>query len=91
MGGSISDRCVQGKSKAGIAWLIYDLELVVEGGQDRYKLTKVDEVFTGFEHALMAITTPTPGDINDFVKRLQEKLDEKMETPPTNKMIERPF
>lgn len=79
------------KSEAGIAWLIYDLELVVEGGQDRYKLTKVDEVFTGFEHALMAITTPTPGDINDFMKRLQEKLDEKMETPPTNKMIERPL
>lgn len=74
------------KSKADIAWLIYDLEMITEGGQDRYKLTKIDEVFTEFEHALISITTPVPGNINDFVKLLQEKLDEQFETPPTNKI-----
>lgn len=79
------------KSKADIAWLIYDLEMITEGGRDRYKLTKIDEVFTEFEHALISITTPVPGNINDFVKLLQEKLDEQFETPPTNKIIERPF
>lgn len=79
------------KSKADIVWLIYDLEMTKEGGQDRYKLTKIDEVFTEFAPALMSITTPVPGNIDDFVKLLQEKLDEQLETPPTNNTIERPF
>jgi hypothetical protein len=79
------------KSKADIVWLIYDLRLIKEGGQDRYKLTKIDEVFTGFEPALSSITTPVPGNIDDFVKSLQEKLDEQLETPPVNKTIENPF
>jgi len=79
------------KSKADIAWLIYDLEIIKDSGQDRYKLSKIDEVFTEFAPALMSITTPVPGNINDFVRLLQEKLDEQLETPPTNKTIERPF
>ncbi len=79
------------KSKADIVWLIYDLEMAKEGDQDRYKLTKLDEVFTEFAPALMSITTPVPGNIDDFVKLLQEKFDEQLETPPTNKTIERPF
>ena len=51
------------KSKAHIAWLIYDLELTKEKGQssERYKLKKVDEVFTEFESSLLSITTPSPG------------------------------
>jgi hypothetical protein len=79
------------KSKADIVWLIYDLELINEGDQNRYKLTKIDEIFTGFEPALLSITTPAPGNVNDFVKLLQEKLDEQLETPPINKTIEKPF
>lgn len=57
----------------------------------RYHLTKVDEVFTEFEPALLSITTPLPGRVEDFIKLLQEKLDEQLETPPTNQTIERPF
>lgn len=79
------------RKKADIVWLIYDLELSKEGGQDRYKLKKIDEVFTEFEPALLSMTTPSPGKINDFTKLLQEKLDEQLETPPTNKTIEKPF
>ncbi|MCE5252345.1 hypothetical protein LLG96_19265 [bacterium] len=79
------------KTKADIVWLIYDLEMAKEGDQDRYILTKIDEVFTEFAPALMSITTPMPGEIDDFVKMLQEKLDEQLETPPTNKTVERPF
>jgi len=79
------------KSKADIIWLIYDLKMVKEDNQDRYKLTKIDEVFTEFSPALMSITTSLPGNVVDFVKLLQEKLDEQLETPPTNKIIERPF
>lgn len=75
------------KNEADIAWLIYDLEL----REGRYYLTKVDEVFTEFEPALLSITTPLPGRVEDFIKLLQEKLDEQLETPPTNQTIERPF
>ncbi len=81
------------KSDADIAWLIYDLEMTKEKGQKsgRYALKKVDEVFTKFEPALLSITTPSPGKVEDFIKLLQEKLDEQLETPPVNKAIERPF
>jgi hypothetical protein len=67
------------------------LKKVKENGQERHKLVKVDEVFTEFQPALLSITTPVPGKINDFLKILQEKLDEQLETPPVNKTIERPF
>lgn len=81
------------KSDADIAWLIYDLELIKEGGQEpgRYSLKKVEEIFTEFEPALLSITTPLPGKVEDFIKLLQEKLDEQLESPPNNKTIERPF
>ena len=79
------------KADADIAWLIYDLQLFKESGQERYKLTKIDEVFTEFEPALRSITTPVPGKIDDLVKLLQEKLDEQLENPPVNKTIDRPF
>lgn len=81
------------KDEADIAWLIYDLKLHAEEGHGpgQYYLTKVDEVFTEFEPALLSITTPLPGRMEDFIKLLQEKLDEQLETPPTNQTIERPF
>jgi len=79
------------KEKAEIAWLIYDLELMEDCGQKRYSLKKIDEVFTEFEPALLSITTPLPGKIGDFIRLLQEKLDEQLETPPNNKTIEEAF
>ena len=81
------------KSKADIAWLIYDLELIKEKSHssEKYTLKKVDEVFTEFEPALLSITIPSPGNIEDFIKLLQEKLDDQIETPPITKTIEKPF
>jgi hypothetical protein len=81
------------KRDADIAWLIYDLKLLKEKNREpgKYYLKKVDEVFTKFESALLTITTPSPSKIEDFIKLLQGKLDEQLETPPTNKTIERPF
>jgi len=29
--------------------------------------------------------------MDDFMKLLQERLDEQLETPPTNKTVEKPF
>jgi hypothetical protein len=79
------------KAKAEIVWLIYDLVEEKVDGHIRYTLKKVDEVFTEFEPALISITTSSPGNIEDFLKLLQEKLDEQLETPPNNKTIEKPF
>ncbi|MFA5353881.1 MAG: NotI family restriction endonuclease [Thermodesulfovibrionales bacterium] len=81
------------KSNADIAWLIYDLELTQEKGLEssRYSLKKVDEVFTGFEPALLSLTKPSPGKVEDFIRLLQGKLDDQIETPPVNRTIERPF
>lgn len=80
-------------SNADIAWLIYDLELIKKKGQEpeRYSLKKVDEVFTEFEPSLLSITKASPGNVTDFMKQLQEKLDDHLEIPPVNKTIERPF
>ncbi len=76
-----------------IAWLIYDLQLAPakEDEPSRFTLQKIDEVFTEFEPALLAITTPAPGKVEDFLNLLQGKLDEQLETPPVNKTIEKPF
>lgn len=81
------------KDDAEIAWLVYDLQLHAEAGDapDRYYLSKVDEIYTEFEPALLSITTPHPGEIGDFIGLLQEKLDEQLETPPTNQTIESLF
>lgn len=81
------------KSDADIAWLIYDLELKKGTGKrsNGYTLKKVDEIFTEFESSLLSITTASPGKLGDFIKLLQEKLDEQLETPPINRTIEKPF
>jgi len=81
------------KDQADIAWLVYDLKIHADDNHKpgRYYLTKVDEIFTDFESALLSITTPLPGQIGDFIKLLQEKLDEHLENPPTNQTMEKPF
>lgn len=81
------------KAEADIAWLVYDLERVKEQGRrpERFSLKKVDEIFTQFQPSLISITTATPGKVENFIRLLQEKLDEKLESPPINESIERPF
>lgn len=76
-------------SKADIAWFIYDL--ILNPQTKRYELCKVDTVYTSFEDALRQISTTKAGPIHDFLNHLQSKPDEKLESEPTNKTIERPF
>lgn len=68
------------KEKADIAWFLYDL--VLDKSAKKYNLTLVDTVYTEFEPALQKITTPEPGNINDFISLLQDKLDERLEGNP---------
>ncbi|MBI3793255.1 MAG: hypothetical protein HY280_00830 [Nitrospinae bacterium] len=81
------------QSKADMAWFIYDLELKEDKntGAPKYRLKVVDEIYTEFTSSLFSITTPLQGNVGDFVKLLQEKLDDKLENPPINKTIENPF
>jgi hypothetical protein len=72
------------QNKAEMAWLLYDL--VPQG--DSFTLKKVDTIYTKFFSALSAITTSKPGDVNDFIKVLQDKLDQQLETPPQNQTLD---
>lgn len=77
------------KSEAEVAWLVFDL--VPNKTASRYTLKRTKVVYTKFTEALNTITRPKVGNIQDFMKLLQEKVDEKLESPPINKTIENPF
>jgi len=76
------------KQSADVAWLIYDLTL--DTTQNRYLLTRQTTVYTTFSESLDQITRPDVGDPEDFLKHLQEKLNEKLEngTPPDTQTME---
>lgn len=77
------------KSKAEVAWLVYDL--VADDAGSKYLLSKTKTIYTKFSSALNIITRPQVGRVEDFMSLLQAKVDEKLETPPINKTIETPF
>lgn len=66
--------------QADIAWFLYDL--LPDHTTQTFRLTWVDTIYTDFESALQIITTPQPGDMADFIKILQGKLDEHLENNP---------
>ncbi len=68
--------------EANLAWLVY--ALVLDEQQNVFNLNLEEIVYTKFKPALDKITTPTPGNMLDFVDTLQNKLNEKLEhsTPP---------
>ncbi len=78
------------KSEADIAWLIYQLNPPTRDGM-HYELCLERTVYTRFEPALLQITRSRPGKMGDFIKILQTKVDEKLETPPTHHTIANPF
>ena len=76
------------KEDADMSWLIYDL---VDRESQAFELQKIETVYTKFSDALNTITRPKVGNIENFMKMLQSKVDEKLENPPDNKTIESPF
>lgn len=62
---------------ADIVWLVYDL--VYDAEQDTYHLQLIERVFTQFKPSLDQIITPNVGHVEDFVARLQDKLEEKLD------------
>jgi len=78
------------KAEADIAWLVYDLKLSSKPGE-HHQLFLERTVYTKFEPALFQITRSRPGRMEDFVRELQTKVDEKLENPPTNRVLDSPF
>ena len=67
-------------SSAEMVWLVYNLEFDPE--QNRFMLSHHRSIYSPFQLTISRITVPEPGSIDDFLKRLQEKLDEKLESSP---------
>jgi hypothetical protein len=65
------------RSKADIAWFLYELEYNKD--QNHNNLVLNDIIYTEFEPALFRITTPEPGDVSDFIAILQSRLDEHLD------------
>ena len=68
--------------KAEMAWLVYDL--IPDRATHTNRLVRTRIVYTSFEAALVTITKSEPGNIDEFIAVLQDKLDEKLEdnNPP---------
>jgi hypothetical protein len=69
-----------GVSEAELAWLIYDL--TINPGTGAYALKKWRTVYTKFDESLSQITRSDPGDVEQFMAQLQERVNEKLECPP---------
>ena len=76
-------------SEAELAWLVYDLEQSFD--KTRYVLKRKKLIYTKFIDSLNAITRPRVGAIEKFMNLLQEKVDEKLESPPVNDTVDNPF
>lgn len=76
------------KTQADIAWNVYDLEL--ENEQKQRTLTRKKVIYTAFSESLDNIAKPQVGQIDDFIEKLQAKLDEKLEngSKPETKTID---
>ena len=77
------------KEEADIAWLIYDMKPPVGDGL-HFEIFRERTVYTRFEPALAQITKSQPGRVEDFLSKLQEKIDEKLDTPPINRTLDNP-
>ena len=77
------------RTEADVAWLVYDL--IPSSDKSSYELRKAKVVYTKFTNALNTITKPKIGNIEQFMRLLQSKVDEKLENAPVNHTIESPF
>lgn len=79
------------QENAEMAWLVYDLKIDKES--NIFNLARHKTIYTKFEESLEQVTKPKPGDVQEFVDHLQEKLDEKIDngTPPDVVTIDEEF
>ncbi len=70
------------EGQADLAWHLYDLRH--DAARNRYDLALEEVVYTPFEPALEQITKAEPGPVEDFIGKLQDKLDARLKSgyPP---------
>jgi hypothetical protein len=74
-------------SQADIVWLVY--KLAYNEDKKLYSLERVKKVYTLFNESLNQIARPAVGSPDVFVEKLQEKLDDKLDSnPPETSTIE---
>ncbi len=71
------------QEKAEIAWYLYDLQQQ----NDQFNLVLSNVVYTEYWPAINRISTPEPGKLEDFIKILQQKLDQKLDYPSETQTI----
>jgi len=78
-------------NKAEVAWFIYDL--MFNRKMNTYELSRNRVVYTDFKDQLSRITKSDAGDVAEFSRILQTKIDEKLDNlnPPDTETIESPF
>ena len=67
------------RSEADIAWLVYELDFNPE--KNIYELRLDKAVYSRFDVSLNQITRPQPGNEENFIERLQTRLDDMLEEP----------
>ena len=73
--------------QADIVWLVYKLAL--NESEKLYYLKRLKTVYTRFNESLDKIIRPEVGSPDDFIEKLQDRLDEKLEgNPPETKTID---
>jgi len=73
--------------QADIVWLVY--KLAFNESENIYSLKRAETVYTLFNESLDKIIRPEAGPPDDFIEKLQEKLDEKLEgNPPDTNTID---
>ncbi|MBI2860352.1 MAG: hypothetical protein HYX91_02445 [Chloroflexi bacterium] len=63
--------------QADIVWMVYDLKL--NKTAKKYSLRKDRKVYTKFDASLNRIAWPNIGSVSNFIDKLQERLNEKLE------------
>lgn len=71
-----------------MAWFVYDLKK--DEKANRYHLVREDSIYTKFEDSLYTITRSEAGDVKNFIDRLQDKIDRKLDNnnPPDTETID---
>ncbi len=59
-------------AEADIIWIVYDLKY--DDLAQRYRLERVEPRYTRFQRALDTITNPEPGDVDQFIKYLGDRI-----------------
>lgn len=69
--------------QAEIAWHLYELK----HQDDHFQLILDEVVYTEYWASINKISTPQAGKLDDFIKLLQQKLDDKLDNPPDTQTI----